>query len=58
MPMPPYNELMHNLKELIRSQPLLGPTLLPVIAYLKHTNETYDQFVLDSLPDLDNEEEE
>ncbi len=56
MPMPPYNELMHKLKDLVKRQPLLGPTLLPVIAYLEHTSEIYEQFVLDSLSDLDDEE--
>ncbi len=56
MPMPPYNELMHNLRNLVRTYPHLSRTLLPVIAYLEHTSQIYDQFVLRSVNDLDDED--
>jgi hypothetical protein len=59
MQIPPYNHLMQELKSLVEKDPiLLGPTLLPVIAYLGHTNNIYDQFVLDNLDKLDDDEDD
>ncbi|MBE9210574.1 hypothetical protein IQ244_29545 [Nostoc sp. LEGE 06077] len=58
MQMPPYNHLMQELKSLVEQYPILGRTLLPVIAYLEHTNNIYDQFVLDNLDNLDDEDDE
>jgi hypothetical protein len=51
MPMPPYDELLYNLKILLETNPHLHDILQPVIDYLSYTSEQYDQFILDNLED-------
>lgn len=51
MPMPPYDELLYNLKILLQTNPHLSDILQPVIDYLSYTAEQYDQFILDNLED-------
>jgi hypothetical protein len=51
MQLPPYDELLYNLKILLKTNPHLHDILQPVIDYLSYTSEQYDQFMLDNLED-------
>ena len=53
MPLPPYNQLIQNLKDLIKQQPKLIPVLKPVILYLQYTHEEYEDFILNNIDQVD-----
>lgn len=56
--MPPYNQLIQDLKALLEQNPGFSSTLLAVISYLEDTSEMYDRFVLDNLDNLDDMDED
>ena len=58
MPLPPYNQLLQNLNNLVKAYPWLVSTLQPVIDYLIATADVYDQWVLYKMDNLDDEDED
>ena len=53
MPLPPYNQLIQDLKDLLKQQPTLIPVLKPVILYLQYTHEEYEDFILNNIDRVD-----